>query len=125
MAMVMFVNRTMKLCHQVKEIFSENILLLVPPRITAGVQYMEALVGDTVQLSCMAEGSSPITWEWRHNTVVVNNNGYYSVNGRQLNITNGQLNHSGIYQCIASHSIGGQDASNNNVNLTSEWDMML
>ena len=108
------------------EKFSVKIFLpLVPPRITAGVQYMEALVGDTVQLSCMAEGSSPITWEWRHNTVIVNNNDVYSVSENQLNITDGQLSHSGIYQCIASHNIGGQDASNNNVNLTSKWGVML
>ena len=102
--------------------------MLVPPRITSGVQYIEALVGDTVQLSCMAEGSSPITWEWRHNTVAVGSDDHYSVNENQLNVTNGQLNLSGIYQCIACLSVGGQeiqDASNNYVNFTSKWDGML
>ena len=99
--------------------------MLAPPRVTSGVQYIEALVGDTVQLSCTAEGSSPITWQWRHNTVVVGNDDHYRVNENELNITNGQLNHSGVYQCIANHSVGGQDASNNNVNFTSKWDRIL
>lgn len=95
-------------------------LFLVPPRITVGVSPVNASVGDTIQLSCMAEGTSPITWEWRHNTNIVNDDDHYSVNKNQLNITNAQLSHSGIYQCIVSHSTAGQDASNNNVVLTSK-----
>ena len=82
---------------------------------------METLVGSSVQLSCMANGTSPITWEWRHNTSIVHNDDYYSVNGNYLNITRTQFSHSGIYQCIASHGTAGQAASNNNVVLTSKW----
>lgn len=69
----------------------------------------------------MAEGTSPITWEWRYNTEIVNDGGNYSVNGNQLNITNAQLSHSGIYQCIASHGTTGQDASSNSVVLRSKY----
>ena len=81
---------------------------------------MDTLVGNSVELSCMAGGTSPITWEWRHNTSVINNDDYYSVDENQLNITNTQFSHSGIYQCIASHSNAGQAASNNNVILQSK-----
>jgi len=77
-------------------------------------------VGSNILLSCVAEGTSPITWQWRYNTDIVNNTSFYSVNGNQLNITNAQLNHSGIYQCIASHITAGQDASSNDVMLTSK-----
>jgi len=97
-----------------------TFLPAVPPRVVEGVARKAVLVGATIQLQCMAEGTSPITWQWRNNTILVVGDDRVRVNGGQLTISNVQVSDSGVYQCIASHSTSGQDGNSNTVNVTSK-----
>jgi len=89
------------------------------------VAHQEVLVGATIQLQCMAEGTSPITWQWRNNTILVLGDGRVRVNDGQLTISNAQVSDSGVYQCIASHSTSGQDGTSNSVTVTSKKEHIL
>ena len=97
-----------------------TVLSVVPPRIVERVSRQEVLVGATIQLRCVAEGTAPITWQWKNNTNLVMGDDRVTVDNGQLTISNAQVSDSGVYQCVASHVTSGQDGASNTVIVTSE-----
>src|SRR5206468_387798 len=83
---------------------SSNAVLTVntPPSIPAQPQRQSVAVGDTVVLSVVANGSPPLTYQWRFNDAAL-----AGATGTNLVLTNIQLNQQGNYSVAVSNAFGG------------------
>lgn len=81
---------------------------VVPPSITVGPGNQTALAEASKTLSCEASGSTPLQWNWLHDGEPIESDGHFVVISNQLQINDiDQSSDSGVYQCVAQHSLAG------------------
>jgi len=74
----------------------------VPPTITQSFSETTVNVTQSVQLTCRAQGSSPLTWTWFRNKVMLTSARVgYDQNGLESTLTISRVEESdgGVYQC--------------------------
>ena len=89
-----------------------------PPRITSGVQQINADLDQPVSLDCQAEGTLPLQWMWRKDSVpLLQQEGVvYTTSGARSTLTISTVSESdgGVYQCVATQPSSGRQATSNN-----------
>lgn len=88
-----------------------------PPRITSSFTEISANVSLNLSVSCTADGTLPLLWLWRHDTLTVNQSELvsYETAGHTSTLTFSSLEEEdgGVYQCVVLQpSTGRQHAHN-------------
>ena len=78
---------------------------VVLPLITTHPDYVTALTGQSINLTCDATGTD-IVYQWMRNSVII-----FDDNSSVLRINEIKLSDDGVYQCIVSNK-GGNITSN-------------
>ena len=85
----------------------------VPPTIVTHPQNVSKFVGDTVNLSVVAEGTGPLRYQWKQGETALENQ-----TNATLVITNAQLSTSGAYSVIVSNVLDSVQSSVAQVTIT-------
>ena len=99
--------------------FTEKPSITVQPR---GVTIRE---GEDITLSCNASGNPAPTISWTRNgsPLDTSNNSRisFSVNNKQLTITNGSRTDRGEYRCVAKNRVGNATSNASTVNVQCKY----
>lgn len=76
----------------------------LPPWITASPESQTATVGDDVSFSCAGDGSQPLAYQWRKDTVAIEGNP--SAATATLTLENVRTADAGSYDCVVSNAGG-------------------
>ena len=90
------------LTHSHTHILTPSHSHTVPPTITQSFSETTVNVTQSVQLTCRAQGSSPLTWTWFRNKVMLTSARVgYDQNGLESTLTISRVEESdrGVYQC--------------------------
>lgn len=88
-------------------IFSGPVDIRSPQDSRALIVDRERVVatGEEVMFVCSTEGFPPPGITWYYNGAPISSLNGVSVSGNQLNVLNPQVNHSGVYQCLARNML--------------------
>lgn len=87
------------------------------PKLKPFEATIHVLSGDSVGITCIAkEGDAPVSFIWTKDGIPVNSLlgmviGQGNMFSSILGITEANANHSGLYSCIASNSVGVSSAA--------------
>lgn len=85
----------------------------VTPQLESPVAAQQAAVGQSVVLSVLATGTTPLTFQWRRNNIPLTDDTHYSGTTNAWLAINGALvADSGVYSVTISNALGGVVSSN-------------
>ena len=90
--------------------------LSVPPQVQPGPRVLKVLVGEAVDLNCVAEGSPEPRLTWSKDGVALRGEGPEG----SIHFAAIQISHAGTYRCEASSS-AGVDAWELDLRVLGEW----
>lgn len=92
------------------------VALSVPPQVQPGPRVLKVLVGEAVDLNCVAEGNPEPRVAWSKDGVALRGEGPEG----SVHFTAIQTSHAGTYRCEASSS-AGVDAWELDLRVLGEW----
>lgn len=97
--------------HVISPIYHDNSTDTIPLKFVTQPTDVTTAENTNATISCVAIGSSPVTYTWTHNGTMLtvgSNTGRYRLMGADGNLTviNVTWNDAGVYRCIAKSSMG-------------------
>ncbi|KAG9340908.1 hypothetical protein JZ751_020101, partial [Albula glossodonta] len=81
-----------------------------PPSFTKKITSLQQTQGQPVRFECRVAGSSPVEVSWLKDGETLRSGGEYTMsfddNSAVLEISRGEMRHSGEYTCVATNSVG-------------------